>query len=465
MKLFARLFLPVLVLALLAGLMIPAYATGDKEPYAEIPASHDDIHFTYELYLTDKNGLSVSNPRTLAKGDVLYVEIRLTREDYKGPSYDSYGIEFRLLTRGLRFNYDGKTLRNGTDVRELVYSEGNSVGFAWYDFMQIGESINNPVLVANWSYTVNDPNMVNIIVPVALIYVTGDPEKHVPVGKATLFLDPNGGKILGEDVTGTYNSGDVVVLPDVKMGDVVFAGWSDGAHLYPAGSEYTLSGIVTLTAQWEELDRNRYLLLDLKGGELIGEDITGYYADGETVMLPDAKREGYNFKGWSDGVSTYAANAEYTVYNTVTISALWEESSGEPIPGPGSSDGGPWGAITGGVLGLIGLFLLLLLWKRSFVRYSLKTGDVSLYYRDKEYDVQVEVVLLDNMREYHLNKSGVVTAKSRLWFIKNVTNVTIADIKPGNYKGKLIITAKGHEKVKECRIKVLDRELKTQFKI
>lgn len=457
----------LLVLVLVLSVASPAFATDGQSPYQEIGTNHRNAKFTYELFLTDKNGLSVANPRTLAAGDTIYVEIRLTRNGYKGPSYDSYGIEFRLLTRGLNYNYDGKTLRSGTDVREMHYADGKSIGFAWYDFMQVGEKFNNPVLAASWSYTVDDPKMVNITVPVALIYITGDEEEHIPVGPATLFLDPNGGKIVGEDVSGMYTSGDVVVLPDVQRDGRVFAGWSDGAHLYPAGSKYTLSGIVTLTAQWEEPDRNRHLSLDLKGGELIGEDITGFYADGEIVVLPDAKQEGYTFKGWSDGVNTYAANAEYTVYNTVTISAQWEEISVQPTPppvDPEPSNGGPRGAIGGGLAGLIVLFLLLLLWKRRFVRYSLKTGDVSLYYRDKEYDVQVEAVLLDGTREYHLNKSGVVTAKSRLWFIENVTNVTIADIEPGNYKGKLIITAEGHEKVKKCRIKVLDRELKSIFK-
>ena len=154
---FFRKFLVVfLVLALLLSIVIPAFATEEKTPYAEIEAEHRNADFTYELFLTDKNGMSITNPRKLAAGDTIFVEIRLTREGYKSPSYKSYGIEFRLMTRGLTFNYDGTTLRSGTDVRELVYTEGNSVGFAWYDMQQEGESINNPVLASSWSYTVDD---------------------------------------------------------------------------------------------------------------------------------------------------------------------------------------------------------------------------------------------------------------------------------------------------------------------
>lgn len=479
-RLFAaarRLLLFAIAAALVLAMSVPALAAEEKDPYREISTSHNDAEFTYELFLTDQNGMSVTNPRKLAAGDKLYVEIRLTRNGFNGPSYDSYGIEFRLLTRGLTYNYDGMTLRSGTDVREMVYSDGNSVGFAWYDFQQIGESTNNPVLAGSWSYTVADPGMVNITVPVALIYVTGDSEGHVPVGSATLFLELNGGRLVGEDVSGTYTSGTAVTLPDMEMGDWVFLGWSDGAHIYPAGSEYVVSGVVTLTAVWEELDRNRYLTLDPAGGEVVGEDISGYYVDGEIVILPEAQREGYDFVGWSDGVETYEANAEYVVYNTVTITALWEEAAAAPVapvePGEGSGciicgrDNLPIPAIPLCWLCLLILLLLLLLviilillllLRRPF-KYSLVNGDVSLNFKNGKTPAEVEVVLRDGEKEFRLNKSGIVEVKNRLRFIKNETSIPVAEIKAGTYKGKLLIHEGSSVKVKKCRIKALDRKL------
>lgn len=457
MKIFKKLSALLLMAVVLLGLGIPAFAA-EKEPYATVTTSHRDAEFTYELFLTDTNGYSVTNPRTLGAGDRLSVEIRLTRSGYKSPSYESYGIEFRLLTRGLSYNYDGISLRSGTDVREQVYADGNSVGFAWYDMQQQGESINNPVLAASWSYTVADPAMVNITVPVALIYITGQEEGYVAQGPAILYLDPNGGKIIGKDVSGTYTSGDVVTLPDAKLGDAVFLGWSDGAKVYPAGSQYTVSGIVTLVAQWGQLDRNRYLTLDPNGGTLLTPDISGYYADGEIVILPEVTREGYRFLGWHDGTALYEAGAEYTVFNTVTITAQWEALTGEE-PGPEEpAKGGCWIWILIG----FGIFwwLILLLWLRRWVKYSLVNGDVALNYRNGEGSVRVSVILLDGDQEHFLAKSSTVKEKRRLRYITNMGRFPIAEIETGRYKGKLVITDGTKVTEKKCRIKVLDRELK-----
>ena len=478
-----RVLMLILAMVLLLGMAIPAFATEEKTPYKEIEVSHRDAEFTYELFLTDKNGMSITNPRKVAAGETINVEIRLTRESYKGPNYDSYGIEFRLMSRGLTYNYDGTTLRGGTDVREMHYSDGNSVGFAWYDMQQVGESINNPVLAASWSYKVDEPKMVNITVPVALIYITGEKEEYIPVGNATLLLDPDGGKIVGKDVSGTYPSGTKVVLPEMEMSEWVFVGWTDGAQVYPGGSEYTVSGFVTLTPVWKELERNRHLLLDPKGGELLGEDITGYYADGQIVSLPDVQREGYKFLGWTDGVETYDANAEYTVYNTVTIAAMWELIPTEPtqsgdgddvIIEPGEREciicGRDYWLIPGIslcwicliilLLILLGILLIILLWKRRFIKYSLVNGDIKLNFKNGKHDVQVEVVLFGNGQKYSLNQSGTVKAKERLRYMRNVLNLPVADIKPGKYKGKLIITHGRVAEVRKCRIKVTEKELK-----
>ena len=60
------------------------------------------------------------------------------------------------------------------------------------------------------------------------------------------------------------------------------------------------------------------------GGSVDGGN-TQYAYVGEKVALPSATKEGYTFKGWSDGVNTYAAGAEYTVTGNVTLTAQWEQ--------------------------------------------------------------------------------------------------------------------------------------------
>lgn len=451
----------VLALALILSVCIPARAS-EKTPFQEIFSSHDGVQFTYELFLTDQNGMSVYNPRELSAGDTLFVEIRLTRDNFTESSYDSYGIEFRLLTRGLDYNNDGTTLRSGTQVRKATYMDGDSVGFAWYDLAQIGEPFANPVLAAQWSYTVSDPSMVNITVPVALIYITGDTEDYIPTGTARLFLDINGGQFLGEDVSGEYISGAVVTLPDAQFGDYVFEGWSDGVHLYPAGSQYTVSGIVTLTAQWADLVRDRYVSFLINGGEFVDADPTGSYADGEVIIMPEATREGYRLLGWSDGVNTYAPGEEYIVSNTVNLTAQWEPVEDDPdADEPGGSGSIIGYLLTGGLGGLLGWFLLLLLWKRRWVKYSLVNGDVKLRYNNGEQEIRIAVVLIEDEDKQHpLVKSGTIRAKRKLRYIRNMGRFPIAPIEPGKYKGKLIIREGETVTVKKCRIKALDKEFK-----
>ena len=451
----------LLALVLLFSLAPVAYA-------AETPV------LSYELQLTDQNGMPVEDPRSLSNGDILNVELVLRRTDKNG-AYDLYGIEFRLHTIGLEYNNDGSTLRSGTDVREENYSDGKYVGFAWYDMQQVGESINNPVLAGRWSYTVSNAKIVNIRVPVALVYIKGQDEGVTATGPAKIKLDLNlnGGELVGDDITGKYVSGTVLTLPDAKREGYTFVGWSDGLTVYPAGSQFVVSGIVTLDAVWETPELNRHLTLEPNGGEIVGEDVTGYYADGMIVTLPDAQREGYKFQGWSDGTAIYGAGDEYVVTNTVILTALWEAIAEEPIKGDPSECiicgrerwlvpviGICWICLLILILILLGIWLINLLWKRKTVKYSLVNGDIVLDYKNGDRDAQVEVVLVDEGRKLSLGKSGIVKAKERLKFIQNVQMLPIADVKPGKYKGRLVIRYGRAREVRKCRIQVLDKELK-----
>lgn len=471
-----RLLAFALMVLLMMSMPLPAMAADTDGAYREIFAEHNGAQFTYELFLTDQNGTSVTNPRKLKAGDTLNVEIQLTRNGYNEPGYLGYGIEFRLMTLGLTYNNDGISLRKGTPVYRASYIDGDSVGFAWYDMTREGENFNNPVSAGRWSYTVDDPSQVNITVPVALIYITGENDVFVPVGTATLFLDVNGGTLIGKDVSGEYPSGKAVILPDAKFGEYVFEGWSDGTRVYPAGTEYIVSGVVTLTAQWADLVRDRYVSFILNGGEHEGEDLSGYYADGETITLPNAIREGYRLVGWSDGVNVYAPGDAYVVYNTVNLMAIWEAVDTDSIKG-GSGEciicGRDYWVIPAIsicwicllilililIMILIEIWLIILLWKRRFVKYSLVNGDIKLNYRNDKYDVQVEVILVDEDRKHSLNNRSFVKAKDSLRFIKNTMNLPVVEVKPGKYKGELIIRHESTVEIRKCWIQALDQEL------
>jgi uncharacterized repeat protein (TIGR02543 family) len=61
---------------------------------------------------------------------------------------------------------------------------------------------------------------------------------------------------------------------------------------------------------------------DANGGTVTPGSVT--VEEGDFVTLPTPTREGYTFKGWSDGTTTYAAGANYTVDGNVTLTAQWE---------------------------------------------------------------------------------------------------------------------------------------------
>ncbi|MBQ9329542.1 MAG: S-layer homology domain-containing protein [Oscillibacter sp.] len=66
----------------------------------------------------------------------------------------------------------------------------------------------------------------------------------------TVSLALKGGTLTGADVSGAYPSGTVITLPDAARSGYTFAGWSDGKEIYRPGARYTVSGSVTLSAQW-----------------------------------------------------------------------------------------------------------------------------------------------------------------------------------------------------------------------
>lgn len=53
-------------------------------------------------------------------------------------------------------------------------------------------------------------------------------------------------------------------------------------------------------------------------------------AEGTSFTLPDAKdfkKDGYTFKGWSDGTTTHNAGQPYTPTSDITLKAVWEQNS------------------------------------------------------------------------------------------------------------------------------------------
>lgn len=427
----------------------------------------DGASFEYKLMITDQNGREVSNPRSLSSGDRLNVEVELKRTDDSSNSYDSYGMEFRLSTLGLEYNNDGVSFRSGTEITKQVFESGDSVGFAYYDMERVGESVNNPTIIGKWSYTVTDPSAVNISVPVALLYLVNESEAFVMNGNARLFLDPNGGSIIGTDVSGDYPSGTTVTLPGASFGDYVFEGWTDGSSLYAEGDEYVVSGIVTLTAQWRDLERNRQIIFDAKGGEISGNDPSGMYADGEKIVIPGVERDGYDLTSWTMEGNDYKPGDTYVVDNSVVFIAQWQEATAKTEPSAPSEptediqEQDPEGTALWWIIPLIvviTLIVLFLLFFKRYVRYSLVDGGIRLSYRDSKKVESVQVYLIKDNKEYLLGQSGSLNSRELLKII-NGTSI-VSEIEKGFAKGRLHVTYSG-KGAKD--VKVLIRSIKEKL--
>lgn len=85
----------------------------------------------------------------------------------------------------------------------------------------------------------------------------------------------------------------------------------------------------------QEIGDTETFTVSFLGGALEGDTVTelaqGYtVADGTAINLPGApvrtndKKWVYDFKGWSDGRTTYAVGAAYTVTGDVTFTATWK---------------------------------------------------------------------------------------------------------------------------------------------
>ena len=321
MKRMKRILSLLMAILLVVGLTPVAFAATDPT-------------FEYDLLLTDAAGAEIQGLSRLTDGDTVHVKIVLRRTDIEG-DYNAYAVEFKLTTAGLDYQNDGQSFRGPGAVTHNVFGDTDVVGITYYDMSEVGETVSNPLEVCSWSYQVRDTAAMSLNVTTAIIFAAEG--SGMPSGKAVLELDPNGGSIVGADVGGEYDRGAVVTLPDAEREGQTFLGWSDGEHVYPAGSEYKVQETrVTLVAQWAV--EQAAVTLDSSGGTIpAGEDPSGTYDVGTVIVLPTPTREGYDFQGWSDGVDTYGTG-NYTVNGPVTLTAKWrqQETPGPgPIPGPG----------------------------------------------------------------------------------------------------------------------------------
>ena len=164
---------------------------------------------------------------------------------------------------------------------------------------------------------------------------TYQPKETVTVSKDTTFTAiwekvVNNVKVkydLGNgqsDVEETVKEGSSITLKEAPTKEgYTFKGWSDGTKTYQPKDTVTVSKDTTFTAIWEKVVNNVKVKYDLGNGQ---SDVEETVKEGSSITLKEAPtKEGYEFKGWSDGSKTYQPKETVTVSKDMTFTAVWEK--------------------------------------------------------------------------------------------------------------------------------------------
>jgi len=129
----------------------------------------------------------------------------------------------------------------------------------------------------------------------------------------------------------TGSGAHIVGAGPTKVG-YTFAGWTTNADgtgtTYQPNASLTPSTNVSLFAKWTAASRTVTYALDGGTSSANTSQLTGRVV-GNTVTLPASNtmsKTGYSFAGWSDGTSTFAGGATWTVPasdSNFTLTALW----------------------------------------------------------------------------------------------------------------------------------------------
>ena len=151
----------------------------------------------------------------------------------------------------------------------------------------------------------------------------------VPAISYTVTYDLNGGDANGKDYSPvTVDSGEKVTVKDAPVRDgYTFTEWSDGINAYQPGDVLTVTGNITLTAQWRKTggggntgsDTTYYILhYESNGGTKYKDE---RYVKNTIVQLDKVPvREGYQFTGWyadkelTERITSIKMTSDKTVY-------------------------------------------------------------------------------------------------------------------------------------------------------
>lgn len=141
-------------------------------------------------------------------------------------------------------------------------------------------------------------------------------------GLCTVVYNTDGGSSVESE---TVHDMETIHMPAAPTKDGHrFLGWytTDKNNLMQPGDVFNVTDSVTINAKW--IAQYKYSF-DNNDGNVYEVAYTVVDDGTEITFTLEPNRDGFNFKGWSDGVSTYKTGATYTITSNVTFVAVWAE--------------------------------------------------------------------------------------------------------------------------------------------
>ena len=125
----------------------------------------------------------------------------------------------------------------------------------------------------------------------------------------------------GEIELGTETALGSVVLPSFEIADThkILVGWTDGTTNYNIGDTVEITKDTTFTAIIETVYNATFT------GDGVEETSEKTNAAAQITLMAAPARDGFEFLGWSDGTTTYAAGTTLTLVDDTTFTAVWKE--------------------------------------------------------------------------------------------------------------------------------------------
>ena len=257
-------------------------------------------------YVANQAEITSTNYPARPRGQTVYdtsTGAQSTRIAYeKGDIIDIKSVSY-LITCWATLDFDGTVLDHSEYAvgDSYVLPEPNA-SKRGYDFVGWSDGTN--------FYNVGDAVILSQNTTFSAVFV------QKPIHTVTAV---NEGKIVSST---SIIDGETYTLPVMQRKDGYdFVGWFDGVNTYDAREVITVTSNMTFTAVFKL--KNVYDVTVISDGNTLD---SAKVIHGLTYTLPEAQEKyGYTFKGWSDGVNTYAAGTKLTIKNTTTFTAVFEQ--------------------------------------------------------------------------------------------------------------------------------------------